>query len=201
MSQCGSDFFLYFSSGPLLFIVVFYSLLSLPVTSSLAVCGKHPTFDPERPAEAHWPWLAAIYRRFTNGAGTKVTKADGQAGSPKVDFEAGTGSYDGAAEWQLVCSGALVNQKRVLVAAHCVTELGKVYPLDAAELKVVVGKHYRDDRRKDKGPQHLRVSNAGYFLFTTLPNPIRTMSPSPFSFRWPPPLFTQTTIPTSSTLT
>ncbi|XP_040019442.2 inactive serine protease PAMR1 [Gasterosteus aculeatus] len=124
------------------------------------VCGKHPTFDPERPAEAHWPWLAAIYRRFTNGAGTKVTKADGQAGSPKVDFEAGTGSYDGAAEWQLVCSGALVNQKRVLVAAHCVTELGKVYPLDAAELKVVVGKHYRDDRLKDKGPQHLRVASA-----------------------------------------
>nr|XP_040025015.1 uncharacterized protein LOC120812881 [Gasterosteus aculeatus aculeatus] len=129
------------------------------VNQSFTVCGKHPTFDPERPAEAHWPWLAAIYRRFTNRAGTKVTKADGQAGSPKVDFEAGTGSYDGAAKWQLVCSGALVNQKRVLVAAHCVIELGKVYPLDAAELKVVVGKHSWDDRREDKGPQHLRVAS------------------------------------------
>lgn len=123
------------------------------------VCGKHPTFDPERPAEAHWPWLAAIYRRSTNGVETKVTKADSQAGSLKGDFGAGTGSLHQASDWQLVCSGALVNQKRVVVAAHCVTELGKLYPLDAAKIKVVVGKHYRDDHRESKGLQHLRVAS------------------------------------------
>lgn len=61
-------------------------------------------------------------------------------------------------DWQLVCSGALVNQRSVVVAAHCVTELGKIYPLETTMLKVVVGKHFRDDQREDKSPQHLRVS-------------------------------------------
>ncbi|CAL8359732.1 unnamed protein product [Lota lota] len=102
------------------------------------VCGKHSAFDPQRPAEAHWPWLAAIYRRSTKSANA---------------------SKDAASDWQLVCSGALVNQRSVVVAAHCVTELGKVYPLGTAKMKVVVGKHYRHDLRASKGLQHLRVAS------------------------------------------
>lgn len=154
-SQCKSTFPV-FLFPPLLLIMVFPPLSSHPVTSSLAVCGKHPTFDLERPAEAHWPWLAAIYRRSTNAAETKVTKADSQSGPLKKDV--GAGNLNQASDWQLVCSGALVNQRSVVVAAHCVTELGKVYPLDAAKIKVVVGKLYRDDHRESKGLQHLRVS-------------------------------------------
>ncbi|XP_051915991.1 inactive serine protease PAMR1 isoform X2 [Hippocampus zosterae] len=122
------------------------------------VCGKHPTFDPERPGEAHWPWLVAIYRRSTNGAETKLTKADSHTGSVKKDGSARASNHIRASVWQLVCSGSLVNQRSVVVAAHCVTQLGKVYPLDAAKIKVVVGKHYRDDLRENKGLQHLRVA-------------------------------------------
>ena len=90
-----------------------------------------------------------------------MTKADSLAGSLKKDGGEGADNLNQATDWQLVCSGALVNQRSVVVAAHCVTDLGKVYPLDSAKIKVVVGKHYRDDRRESKGLQHLRVSYWG----------------------------------------
>lgn len=130
-----------------------------PLTFSLLVCGKHPTFDPERPADSHWPWLAAIYRRSYNREEKKVISGHGQTGSLKTDGGVGSGMHDLESDWQLVCSGALMNQRSVVVAAHCVTELGKVYPLETANLKVVVGKHFRDDQREDNSSQHLRVSS------------------------------------------
>uniref|UniRef100_A0A671MHD9 Inactive serine protease PAMR1 n=1 Tax=Sinocyclocheilus anshuiensis TaxID=1608454 RepID=A0A671MHD9_9TELE len=98
------------------------------------VCGKLTNFDPQNPSETNWPWLAAIYRLPV----AKESDMDG---------------------WQLVCSGALVNQRSVVVAAHCVTELGKLYPLDTAKIRVMLGKEYRSDLRVTKGLQRLRVSS------------------------------------------
>lgn len=141
-----------------------YGLTSLPVASSLAVCGKHAAFDPERPEEAHWPWLAAIYRCPTKNTDAKVTKADGKTEPPKKGGCGGSDNLNQASDWQLVCSAALVNQRSLVVAAHCVTELGKVYPVDTATISVVVGKHYRDDHRKQKGLQWLRVRAFYYFI-------------------------------------
>ena len=59
--------------------------------------------------------------------------------------------------WFLVCSGALVNERTVVVAAHCVTDLGRVTMIKTADLRVVLGKFYRDDDREEKTIQSLRV--------------------------------------------
>uniref|UniRef100_A0A673LIR5 Inactive serine protease PAMR1 n=1 Tax=Sinocyclocheilus rhinocerous TaxID=307959 RepID=A0A673LIR5_9TELE len=102
------------------------------------VCGKLTNFDPQNPSETNWPWLAAIYR---------------------LPVASKLGKLSVAKTMGLVCSGALVNQRSVVVAAHCVTELGKLYPLDTAKIRVVLGKQYRSDLRVTKGLQRLRVSS------------------------------------------
>lgn len=60
--------------------------------------------------------------------------------------------------WQLVCSGALVNQHWVVVAAHCVAEPGRTEALSADDLNVVMGKRYLSDLRENKRLQHIQVS-------------------------------------------
>ena len=59
--------------------------------------------------------------------------------------------------WLLVCSGALVNERTVVVSAHCVTDLGRAAVIKTADLKVVLGKFYRDEDREEKSIQSLRV--------------------------------------------
>lgn len=63
----------------------------------------------------------------------------------------------------------------MVVAAHCVTDLGKVTMVKTADLKVVLGKFYRDDDRDEKTLQSLRVRRESCSLET---GPVAQQSPS-----------------------
>uniref|UniRef100_A0A671MKQ5 Peptidase domain containing associated with muscle regeneration 1 n=1 Tax=Sinocyclocheilus anshuiensis TaxID=1608454 RepID=A0A671MKQ5_9TELE len=86
-------------------------------------------------SEIHWPWHAAIYIRLYNA-------------SPLMKDQI----------WQLVCSGALVNQHWVVVAAHCVAEPGRTEALSSDDLNVVMRKHYLSDLTENKRLQHIQIA-------------------------------------------
>ncbi|XP_074086582.1 inactive serine protease PAMR1 [Macrotis lagotis] len=104
--------------------------------SCIPICGKIENVTSPKTPGTRWPWQAAIYRRTSGLQDSSLHK--------------GT--------WFLICSGALVNERTVVVAAHCVTDLGKSIVIKTAELKVVLGKFYRDDDRDEKTIQSLRIS-------------------------------------------
>ncbi|NWT35112.1 PAMR1 protease, partial [Cardinalis cardinalis] len=103
----------------------------------IPICGKAENITLKKAVTSmRWPWQAAIYRTASGVKENSLRKG----------------------AWILICSGALVNERTVVVAAHCVTDLGKTLVLKTAELKVVLGKFYRDDDRDEKTIQNLRIS-------------------------------------------
>ncbi|NWV06876.1 PAMR1 protease, partial [Ptilonorhynchus violaceus] len=103
----------------------------------IPICGKAENITLQKAMTSmRWPWQAAIYRTANGVKENSLRKG----------------------AWILICSGALVNERTVVVAAHCVTDLGKTIVLKTAELKVVLGKFYRDDDRDEKTIQNLRIS-------------------------------------------
>ncbi|XP_040457773.1 inactive serine protease PAMR1 isoform X2 [Falco naumanni] len=103
----------------------------------IPICGKAENVTLQKTVTStRWPWQAAIYRTANRVKENSLRKG----------------------AWILICSGALVNERTVVVAAHCVTDLGKTIVLKTAELKVVLGKFYRDDDRDEKTIQNLRIS-------------------------------------------
>ncbi|XP_074887030.1 inactive serine protease PAMR1 isoform X2 [Buteo buteo] len=103
----------------------------------IPICGKAENITLQKTmTSTRWPWQAAIYRMANGVKENSLRKG----------------------AWILICSGALVNERTVVVAAHCVTDLGKTIVLKTAELKVVLGKFYRDDDRDEKTIQNLRIS-------------------------------------------
>uniref|UniRef100_A0A673JUH3 Peptidase S1 domain-containing protein n=1 Tax=Sinocyclocheilus rhinocerous TaxID=307959 RepID=A0A673JUH3_9TELE len=103
------------------------------------VCGKLPSASPQNFTEIHWPCHAAIYIRLYNASPLMArTKRRGDT--------------------FLVCSGALVNQHWVVVAAHCVAKPGRTEALNSDDLNVVMGKHYLSDLRENKRLQHIQIA-------------------------------------------
>ncbi|NXM46713.1 PAMR1 protease, partial [Gymnorhina tibicen] len=103
----------------------------------IPICGKAENITLQKAVTStRWPWQAAIYRTASGVKENSLRKG----------------------AWILICSGALVNERTVVVAAHCVTDLGKTIVLKTAELKVVLGKFFRDDDRDEKTIQNLRIS-------------------------------------------
>ncbi|XP_060924852.1 uncharacterized protein LOC132999086 [Limanda limanda] len=104
------------------------------------VCGKLDTFSPQNLSETQWPWHAAVYVR---------SPPDRQEASEESGF------------WLLACSGALLAQRSVLVAARCVVDKDEQRPLHPAHVKVVVGvqQQHRASRAQWKSLHHLRVSD------------------------------------------
>ncbi|XP_028812567.1 inactive serine protease PAMR1 [Denticeps clupeoides] len=114
----------------------------------LPVCGKRTAMTDE-----HWPWHAAVYRRLPSREGAQTQQMESQRGS------AGWGDRPSAGWlWQLTCSGALVSQNNVVVAAHCVTEPDSGLPVGSAHVKVVMGKLHHSMRTKAEKLEHLHVA-------------------------------------------
>lgn len=72
--------------------------------------------------------------------------------------------HQGASEestfWLLACSGALLSQRSVLVAARCVLDKDTLRSLQPAQVRVVLGTQYQASTDRLKTLHHLRVRHA-----------------------------------------
>ncbi|XP_069751827.1 inactive serine protease PAMR1 [Narcine bancroftii] len=102
----------------------------------IPICGKLGNFSQENVPSMSWPWQAALYR--------KASRTNNEIGSGR--------------SWFLACSGAVLNERSVVMAAHCVTELGKAVLINTADLMVVLGKYLHDEAQQEESRQYLQIS-------------------------------------------
>lgn len=111
-----------------------------------AVCGRFPLFSQHNLMDTEWPWLTAVYVRSPPDSGATATVQQGA--SEESTF------------WLLACSGALLSQRSVLVAAPCVLDKATQRILQPAQVRVVLGTQHRKSTERHQNLHHLRVGDA-----------------------------------------
>ena len=117
------------------------------------VCGKLRSVSPQTLADTQWPWHVAIYRHIPRSDGANAGRTESEEGS----FGGGRSEGKPGWRWQLTCSGTLVNQYSVVVAAHCVTEPGTAQYVRPADIKVAMGKRHLNVQINSESSDLLRV--------------------------------------------
>ncbi|XP_070691725.1 inactive serine protease PAMR1 [Pempheris klunzingeri] len=118
------------------------------------VCGKFGTFNPHNLTDAQWPWHAAVYIRSPPDHTTSTQR------SPHgITMSIQQGASEESSFWYLACSGALLTQRSLLVAAQCVVDEDTLQTLHPAHVKVVTGMQYQTSQDWLKSLHHLRVSD------------------------------------------
>ncbi|XP_037645580.1 inactive serine protease PAMR1-like [Sebastes umbrosus] len=118
------------------------------------VCGKFDTSSLYNLTDTPWPWHAAVYIRSSPDH-TASTNRPHRGGTMSIQ----QGASEESTFWSLACSGALLSQRGVLVAAQCVVDKDKQQTLHPAHVKVVVGMQHQTSKDRLKSLPHLRVSD------------------------------------------
>lgn len=115
------------------------------------VCGKFNNFSPPNLTETQWPWHVAVYIRSPPDPSSTVRP-------PGAAMFVQQGDSEESTFWVLACSGALLSQRSILVAAQCVVDGDKRQPLQPAHMRVVMGLHHqRKSLRRLMVPQDLHI--------------------------------------------
>lgn len=70
------------------------------------------------------------------------------------------GASEESTFWFLACSGALLTQHSVLVAAQCVVDKDKQQTLQPAQVKVVMGMQHQTSKDRLKSPHQFTVQHS-----------------------------------------